>query len=491
MKHQLKPQARQKPSDTELENAVLGAILIDRDFINQVFGELNKEMFYDPKNRIIYEAIVHLFCNSTHIDMLTVNKQVRKMGLSEQAPSDYIMRLSYEVMSSHNSLTHIRLLKELATRRHLIDLAEKTMQDAFDMQKDVFDLLEKTDTDLVKITNDTFGQDNFTPMDEAIIETIDKTLLAYQNGGMCALPSGVEAWDRIIGGFFGGELSIIAGRPSMGKTTVAMHLLRFIANRGENVGFMSLEMTTESLSYKEIITEFHRYDPNCTLDVIKLRMGKLSSQEKNMLIHIKENVNQYIHKIKVSQKSSMTLAGIKSKAKELVRKYNIKILVIDYLQLIGDDQSKKNDNRNLEIERIANGLKTLSKELSIPIIALAQLNRGVENRASKIPQLSDLRDSGGLEQAADNITFLYRPEYYDILEDEQGNNTAGLLELVVAKNRNGQTGKAFSHINLQAGTMQPQTVDFSFLENEKPKTNLVKINLTPKNAKEKSSDLPF
>ena len=468
-KNSTQPKARMKPSDTELESAVLGAILIDREFINNIFGELNKEMFYDPKNRIIYDAIVHLFCNSKPIDMLTVNKRVREMGQSEACPPVYISEITSGVASSYNSARHIQILKEYATRRQLITLAEEAMEGAFDMQKDVFETLEKADTNLVKIANDTFSEDNFISIDDSAIQAIEKAQLAYKNGGLRTLPSGVEAWDSIIGGFFPGELSIVAGRPSMGKTTVAMHLLRTIAMRRQNVGFMSLEMSTESLSNKEIITEFHRLDPNCTLDVIRLRMGKLSTQENDMLTHIKENINQHLHRIKVSQKSSMTLGGIKSKAKELVRKHDIKILVIDYLQLIGDEQSRKNDNRNLEIERIANGLKTLSKELSIPIVALAQLNRGVENRTSKIPQLSDLRDSGGLEQAADNITFLYRPEYYEILQDDKGNSTAGLIELVVAKNRNGQTGKASAQINLKAGTMDAHThqVDFSFLEKEK------------------------
>jgi replicative DNA helicase len=488
-KNNTQPKPRTKPSANDIENSVLGAILTEREVINNIFGELNKDLFYENKNRIIYDAIVYLFCNSKPIDVRTVNKQVQAMGLSEQVSANYILALGYEVITSSSIDTYIRILKEYATRRHLITLAEEALKDAFDMQKDVFEVLEKADTDLVKITNDTFGQDSFTAMDDAVIQAIDKAQLAYQNGGTLTLSSGVEAWDKIIGGFFAGELSIVAGRPSMGKTTVAMHLLRTIAMSQRNVGFMSLEMSTESLANKEIITEFHRHDPNCTLDVIRLRMGKVSPQENDMLTHVKENVNQYLHRIKVSQKSSMTLGGIKSKAKELVRKHDIKILVIDYLQLIGDDQSRKNDNRNLEIERIANGLKTLSKELSIPIIALAQLNRGVENRTSKIPQLSDLRDSGGLEQAADNITFLYRPEYYEILQDDAGNSTAGLLELVVAKNRNGQTGKASSQINLKAGTMQPQNVDFSFLEKAKNKNNAPVS--TPQTEGEKGDDLPF
>ncbi len=488
-KNSTQPKARTKPADTELESAVLGAILIDREFINNIFGELNKEMFYDPKNRIIYDAIVYLFCNSKPIDILTTNKRIREMGVSEQVSSVYISELTSGVASTYNSTRHIQILKEYATRRQLITLAEEALKDAFDMQKDVFEALEKADTNLVNITNDTFGEDSFIAMDEAVIQAIDKALFAYKNGGSLALSSGVEEWDKIIGGFFAGELSIIAGRPSMGKTTVAMHLLRTIAISKRNVGFMSLEMSAESLSNKEIITEYHRLDPNCTLDVIRLRIGKISPQEEDMLKQVKENINQYLHRIKVSQKSSMTLGGIKSKAKELVRKHDIKMLVIDYLQLVGDDQSRKNDNRNLEIERIANGLKTLSKELNIPIIALAQLNRGVENRVSKVPQLSDLRDSGGLEQAADNITFLYRPEYYEILQDDTGNSTAGLLELVIAKNRNGQTGKASSQINLKAGTMQSQNIDFSFLQKDK-KQNNAPVSI-PQTGGEKGEDLPF
>ncbi len=496
-KNTIQPQqkSRAKPCDTDLENAVLGAILIDRDCINNIFGELRKELFYDSKNIIIYDAIVHLFCNSIPIDIRTVNNRIREMGLSKEAPAHHISNITSDIASSYNTQKHILILKELSMRRQIITLAEKALEEAYDNQKDVFEVLEKADTELVNITNGNFGKSTIS-MEEAMFETIDEILDFCENGGTMTLSSGVESLDRIIGGFFPGELSMIAARPSMGKTTVAMHVLRSIAQTKKNVGFISLEMSAKSLSLKETVTEFYRHDPNSMIDVIRLRMGKLSPQEKEILSRIKDQINQYINRIKISQKSSMTLGGIKSQAKEWVRKYDIKILVIDYLQLIGgDDQSKKSDTRNLELERVANGLKTLSKELNIPIIALAQLNRGVENRASKIPQLSDLRDSGGLEQAADNITFLYRPEYYDIMQDDKGNSTNGLLELVVAKNRNGQLGKASSQINLKAGTIHTfDNVDFKFSEFLKEERNQSGAPANVPQAQlggEKADDLPF
>jgi replicative DNA helicase len=465
------PNMKQKPNDEQVECAVLGAVLLSSNIVSEIFGDMNSGMFYNPKNRIVYDAIVHLYCNSIVIDILTVSKRIREAGLSERTSSLYVMSLTSEVMSTANVKQHLIILKELQIRRELIEHAEKLLASAQNAEEDVFETLEQADTHLVKITSGLFGADT-TPMDEAMVTSIDEVLFLSENGGALTLPSGVEELDKLMGGFFSGELSIIAGRPSMGKTTVALNILRTVAMQGHNVGFMSLEMSTQSLAFKEIVTEFYRHNPNTQIDVIRLRMGKLFAEEKELLKKVRDNINQYLHRIKICQKSALPLGTIKSKAKEWVRKHNIKLLVIDYLQLIGDDNGKKTDNRNLEIERIANGLKSLSKELNIPIIALAQLNRGVESRAIKVPQLSDLRDSGGIEQAADNITFLYRPEYYDIQQDEQGNSTAGLLQLVVAKNRNGGLGKAETDVNLKAGTMHPRSnVDFGVKNTPTPSQN--------------------
>jgi len=421
------------PQAIELEEAVLGALLIERDALTSVIDILRPTSFYKDANQRIYSAILALFTDSEPIDMLTVSAKLKSTGeLELVGGKSYIMDLTSKVNSSANIEFHTRLITQAAIKRQLIQISSEILQESFEDTTDVFQLLDKTEQLLFKITESSIKK-SYANMGTIIRQSLTELDLKKNNtGGMTGVPSGFTALDRLTSGWQKTELTILAARPGMGKTAFVVSSLRNAAvDFNIPVAIFSLEMSSVQLVNRLISAE-------AEIDSDKIRRGKMDPDEWDRL-HLKI---QRLHNapIYIDDTAALSILELRAKCRRLKAQHDIQLIVIDYLQLMtGDTGSGKGaGNREQEIAMISRSLKNLAKELDVPVIALSQLSRAVETRGGeKRPMLSDLRESGSIEQDADMVMFLYRPEYYGISEDESGNSVLGTGEVIVAKNRAG------------------------------------------------------
>lgn len=417
------------PQAIDFEQAVLGAMLIDNSAIHTVVGLLNSESFYREEHQVIFKTIKDLFGNGKPVDLLTVTNELRTTGLLEAAAGDYyLVELSQKVSSSAHSEFHARIIMQKHIQREVIRVASNVINQAFDETTDVFELLDNAYSGLNTIS-ETVVQSEEKKLSELIPEQIEKAVKISKGEIKPGIPTPIYNLTYKTGGWRNGELIILAGRPGMGKTAFAIQCGLHAARLSHSTAFFSLEMSEEQITNRIISSEGG-------IEGDKFTIHGLNTQDVMLAEQVKRNLEQTPFYIDASP--MLTIQSFQAKAQRITNKYGIKLIIVDYLQLMSS--SDKKGNREQEISTISRGLKLVAKKLNIPIIALSQLSRLVEQRGgSKRPMLSDVRESGAIEQDADMVSFIYRPEYYDIeyWDDYGGVPTAGEAEYFIAKNRNG------------------------------------------------------
>mgnify|MGYP000200238370 FL=1 len=420
-----------QPQALELEKAVLGALMIDNESLSDAIDSLQAEYFYAPKHQKIFEAIVNLFNNTQPVDILTVSEELKRMEMFKEIGGlAYISELTNNVSSSSNTEFHARIIAEKFIKRSLINISRKISNDAFDDSVDIFDLLNDAEANLFTVTEGTLRKsyDKMSSLIKGALENIET--LRNKEDGLSGVPSGFTNVDRVTSGWQKSDLVIVAARPGMGKTAFALTMARNVAvDHNTPIGFFSLEMSSEQLVNRLIASE-------AELGASKLRKGDLADHE---MVQLHEKIKHLSEApIFIDDTPGLSIFELRAKARRLVKNHGVGIIMIDYLQLM--TAGGTGGNREQEISTISRSLKGIAKELKIPVIALSQVNRGVESRTgvgSKRPMLSDLRESGAIEQDADIVTFIYRPEYYKIYEWDNGDDSRGQGELIIAKHRNG------------------------------------------------------
>jgi replicative DNA helicase len=424
------------PQAPELEEAVLGAIMIEKDAYSLISEILKPECFYKVAHQKIFEAIMSLAVRQEPVDMHTVTEQLRKSGnIDEIGGPYYITLLTAKISSAAHLEYHSRIIAQKFLARELIRISSEIQTKAFDDKTDVDDLMQEAEGLLFEVSQRNLKKD-VTQINPVIEEAIKRMEIAATKEGSSGVPSGFHALDKITSGWQKSDLIIMAARPAMGKTAFVLSMAK---NMGVDfnipVAVFSLEMSNVQLVNRLIMNV-------CELEGEKVKNGQLDKAEWAKLDRdIKELIDAPIF---VDDTPSLSVFELRSKARRLVKEHKVQILIIDYLQLM-NASGMNFGSREQEISIISRSLKGLAKELDIPIIALSQLNRGVEGRTGyegKRPQLSDLRESGAIEQDADMVCFIHRPEYYKITEDLQGNSTLGIAQIIVAKHRNGATDDA-------------------------------------------------
>ncbi|MDR0605354.1 MAG: replicative DNA helicase [Bacteroidales bacterium] len=427
-------QGRIQPQAIDFEEAVLGAMMLEQNATGLVIDKLSADMFYKEAHKFIFEAIHQVFENADPVDLLSVTKQLRKnRKLEIIGGAYYLSTLTTKVVSSANIEFHARIISEKYIQRQLITVSTETIHDAFDETTDVLDLLDKAEQGLFNIAEQSFRRSN-AKMSELLRDFIDemKEIQSSKNE-LRGLPSGFTALDRATGGWQKSNLIILAARPGMGKTAFVLSMARnIVVEQKKAVAFFSLEMSVADLIMRLVSVE-------TGIEQKKLRRADLNSSEWTTLHEKLSNITDV--PLIIDDTAGLSVFELRAKSRRFKQQYDIECIIIDYLQLmVGGNENR--GNREQEISSISRSLKTLSKELNIPVIALSQLNRSVETRSttSKRPQLSDLRESGAIEQDADMVIFIYRPEYYKIKEFEDDTPSAGLADIIIAKHRNGSLG---------------------------------------------------
>jgi len=425
-----------QPQALELEEAVLGALMIEQDAYIEVSDILKAESFYDHRHRVIYSAVTSLYISQRPIDILTVTEQLKSTGqLEEAGGAVYIAMLAGKVTSSAHIEYHAQIIAQKAIAREIISYSGELQTKAFDSTTDVSELLQEAEGQLFQITHRNVKKD-FSSIDTVLADAMTRIKTAASRAkGMSGLASGFKALDDVTSGWQKSDLIILAARPAMGKTAFALSMAKNIAvNNNTPVAVFSLEMSNVQLVNRLISSV-------CEIPGHKLRDGRLAPYEWNILdqkVSALQNAPIYL-----DDTPSLSITEFRSKAFRLKSEHDIELIIIDYLQLM-NASGIKFGNRQEEISTISRNLKAIAKELDIPIIALSQLNRSVDSREGgyegKRPQLNDLRESGAIEQDADIVCFIHRPEYYKIYEDPQHNDLHGVAEIIIAKHRNGGVG---------------------------------------------------
>jgi len=469
------------PQAVELEEAVLGAMMIDKKGVDDVIDILNADAFYKPAHQIIFNAIFTLFNESEPIDLLTVASQLKKDGQLESAGGDfYLVGLTQKVASSAHIEFHARIIIQKYIQRRLISISSEIIDEAYDETSDVFDLLDAAETKLFEVT-----QGNLKKSSEAAEGLVSQALKKIEEisnkEGMSGIPSGFTKLDALTSGWQPSDLVILAARPGMGKTAFVMSMAKNVAIDFEiPVAIFSLEMSSVQLITRMISSE-------TGISSGKLRKGDLQPHEWEQLNVKVKNLSKA--PMFIDDTPSLSIFDLRAKARRLASQHGVKMIIIDYLQLMtAGNMNKGGGNREQEISTISRNLKALAKELSIPVIALSQLSRAVETRGgSKRPLLSDLRESGAIEQDADIVSFIFRPEYYGLTEwdDEEHSPCEGQAEFIVAKHRNG----GLENIRLK---FTGHLAEFSDLEESFSSEFQSKMNdfITPQNPSDAFDNIP-
>ncbi len=436
------------PQAKDLEEAVLGAIMLEKNAFDVVVEILKPECFYVDAHQRIFRAMQGLQQKNSPIDLLTVVEELKfREELDLAGGPFYVTKLTNSVVSSANIEAHSRIVLQKFIQRELIRISGEIIGDAYEESTDVFDLLDEAETKLFEITNNHLRKD-YASIDTILVKTIQRIEdLRTRQDEITGVPTGFSKLDHITYGWQPSDLIVLAARPSVGKTAFALNLARNAAlhpTKPTVVGFFSLEMSAGQLVQRILSAESEIW-------LEKIARGRLEDHEMKQLYKkgIERLASAPIH---IDDTAALNIFELRAKCRRLKNKHNVGLIIIDYLQLMSGTGENRNSNREQEISRISRDLKGLAKELQIPIIALSQLSREVEKRkeGNKMPQLSDLRESGAIEQDADMVMFLYRPEYYDITANEMGESNKGETYVRIAKHRNGQLDniklKALLHI---------------------------------------------
>jgi replicative DNA helicase len=423
------------PQAKELEEAVLGAIMLEKAAFDTVIEILKPECFYVDANQKIFRAMQGLAIKSLPIDLLTVVEELKfREELDAVGGPYYVTKLTNAVVSSANIDAHSRIVLQKFIQRELIRISGEILGDAYEDSTDVFDMLDEAEGKLFEITNSHLRK-NFDSIDTVLVKTIQRIEdMRNRQEDITGVPTGFPSMDKLTYGWQPTDLIILAARPSVGKTAFALNLARTAAldpKKPTAVGFFSLEMSSSQLVQRILSAESEIW-------LEKIARGKLEEHEMKQLY--KRGIERLSKApIFIDDTAALNIFELRAKCRRLKNKHNVGLIIIDYLQLMSGAGDNKNGNREQEISKISRDLKGLAKELQVPIIALSQLSREVEKRkeGNKIPQLSDLRESGAIEQDADMVMFLYRPEYYDITSNEMGESNKGETYVKIAKHRNG------------------------------------------------------
>ena len=450
VKNQLK---NKQPSNIEAEQALLGSILINNDIIDEISTLINSEYFYDPAHIKIFEVIENLNNKGMIANPITLKNFFEKDNmLSEVGGTDYLVKLTRFSGSVKQSIDYAKIIHEMYLRRELVQISNKLSDDTLNAnseENNANEIIENTEKSLFDLAERGSFSQSFLKFNKAIDQTIEMATLAMKNDqGLVGVPTGLTDLDEKLGGLHKSDLIILAGRPSMGKTALATNIAYNAAKNilktqeKSSVAFFSLEMSSEQLSTR-ILSEQARIKSD------DIRRGKVTEEEINRYIETSRNI--YNLPLYIDETPAITIATLSNRARRIKRLFGLNLIVVDYIQLMRSS-SLKNEGRVQEISEITQGLKALAKELSVPVLALSQLSRAVEQRDDKQPQLADLRESGSIEQDADVVMFVYREEYY--LERKQPklgsiehaewqskmNDVNGLADIILGKQRHGPTG---------------------------------------------------
>ena len=424
------------PQAPEVEKAVLGALMIDKDAYLEVCDLLRPESFYEPRNQMVYEAIQKLSMGQDPVDVLTVADMLGKMGkLEEVGGPGYIADLSSRVASSANIDYHANVVAEKFLSRQMIQYVNVIGKKTFDETYDIKDVVQEAEATLLELSQKNMKKE-YSALGPIIGRAVDIVEKAHSNtGGLTGISTGFYKLDDMTCGWQNSDLVIIAGRPAMGKTAFALSLAKIISiDQKIPMAFFSLEMTDVQLANRLMANV-------CEIDGKKLLSGQLDREDWNRL---DKNLNYMTEApLFVDDTEGLSVMELRTKARRLKAEHGIKLIMVDYLQLMTASGMKYN-SRQEEVSLISRSLKGLAKELNVPVLALSQLNRGVDSREGvegKRPQLSDLRESGAIEQDADMVIFLHRPEYYGLYQSEDGTKDyRGKAEVIISKHRKGATG---------------------------------------------------
>jgi len=427
---------RVPPQAVEVEEAVLGAMLIEKEAATIALQLLRPDDFYKPANKHIFETLFDLYERGNPLDLLTIESELRDKNLLDVVGGGgYLADLTRSVSSSANIDFHAQIISEKAIKRNLILHCNEIIKTAYDTTTDAKDVLDQAEQKIFDIAH-TKSRSNAIAIGDILKDTLGYLEeLRGKPEGVTGVPSGLDV-DRYTSGWQNGDLIIIAARPSMGKTAFTLTAARNAAlhpdeNMQTNVAIFSLEMSAQQLVQRFLTME-------ARIDAQAARTGRVKDEDFKRMIDAASRL--FTAKIFIDDTPSLSVMELRTKCRRLKSEHNIGLIVVDYLQLM-TASSRDIGNREQEIATISRGLKALAKELNVPVVALSQLSRQVEQRGGdKRPQLSDLRESGSIEQDADVVCFLYRPEYYGITTTPEGESTNGLAELIIGKQRNGPVG---------------------------------------------------
>jgi replicative DNA helicase len=423
------------PQAKDLEEAVLGAIMLEKGAFDTVVEILKPECFYVDAHQRIFKSMKSLANKSQPIDILTVVEELRSSEELDMVGGPYyVTRLTNAVVSSANIDAHSRIILQKFIQRELIRISGEIIGDAYEDSTDVFDLLDQAESKIYEVTS-THLRNSYETIDSVLVKTIQRIEdLRHKNEDVSGVPTGFATIDRITYGWQMTDLIILAARPSVGKTAFALNLARNAALNAAKptpVAFFSLEMSAGQLVQRILSAESEIW-------LEKISRGKLEEHEMKQLYA--RGIQKLAQApIFIDDTPALNIFELRAKCRRLKNINNVGLIIIDYLQLMSGTGDNRNGNREQEISTISRSLKSLAKELQVPIIALSQLSREVEKRkdGNKMPQLSDLRESGAIEQDADMVMFLYRPEYYDVTQNEMGESNKGETHVRIAKHRNG------------------------------------------------------
>lgn len=461
-------EGKMPPNAIDFEKLVIGTFLIDKKGLDYSIDLLKPEVFYDPRHQVIFSAILKLYESNNPVDLMTVIQELKKEGNLSQAGGDhYIIELTLGVSSSAHIEFHVRIILEKYILRCLINVSANVIDTSYKESTDVFELLDKAEQSFFEITNGTIKK-GFDTANSLVKQAIESIKALRDKEGLSGVPSGFTSLDKETGGWQNSDLIIIAARPAMGKTAFLLSMARNIAVQHKiPLALFSLEMASVQLITRMISSE-------TGISSEKLRKGQMSDEEwQRLFTNVSELENAPLY---IDETPSLSVFDFRAKCRRLVMQHGVKIIMVDYLQLMTANNGGKNSgNREQEIATISRSLKAIAKELNVPVIALSQLSRSVETRQDKRPQLSDLRESGAIEQDADIVSFIFRPEYYKINvwdndPDEEKTSTENQAELIIAKHRNGATADVrlafiknlgkFADLEAANGTFGYQTSNF-------------------------------
>ncbi len=418
------PQDRMPPQNIEAEKAVLGAMLIKKEAITQVMEILHGEDFYREAHRIAFEAMQKLTENEEAVDIVTLVEELRKEEQLERVGGiTFVSDLANTVPTAANVTYHAKIVQEKAELRRLIDAATAIAAAAYEDTEDVEAIMDEAEKKILAVAAGQSGG-AFESMKDILMRTFERINLLYESkGGLTGLSTGFKDLDTLTSGLQKSDLVLVAARPSMGKTAFTLNIASYVGLHGGICAFFSLEMSKEQLMQRMLCSEGG-------IDAQHLRTGQLTDEEWTKLVEVADRLNKA--PIYIDDTAGITVMELRSKARRLKAEHGLDVIFIDYLQLMQGRPSRNSDNRQQEISEISRSLKALARELDVPVVALSQLSRSVESRQVKRPMLSDLRESGSLEQDADIVMFLYREDYYD--KDTEDKN---ITEVIIAKHRNG------------------------------------------------------